>query len=650
MLKNVAMPRKQNGFGSPKSFAFKGVNKYPDLKPKAYGYYPSDRRYGSSVHRTVIETWNLDSNWAKWRKGFEMWNQALYSRLRVENPDWAGLDPLDRYVDAQLVSILYQGTEYPTTVLFDGYEYPTKDSDVGTHYVAKRTPLEVDPDTGAPVDISLGVVTDVFNNELLYPMQKAYREIWVKGTPNERGRLLLQMVNERLTDGETEATLKYLLTAPTDLCVDGAPAIYYGQTAPKDIRDNSAFNLNGTQVTISIPLTDIELTEQTRTSHLIDQGLNRISIAPAEIELPRDAQSLVGKVIYVPDFFKDRLVSDFASTIWFENEEFMAVDVVDTEAAEEVFCLDPGVSQLPPSMYDIATLPSVFKAKNATYSITGTYIFQKSDYQRFFGINLLSAGVVEDSVETASYSVLPFIIQQVDVRGDQLFIKSGEFNSELYMYPPLTADGVLIFDDRSFIKTPVYQPEVTSRDKRFDYEVNTNVDPWMDEIFVKYHGQSNPIKPAITYTCSCPSHSKSILAAPQSQYDQGTRKRNRQKRYPLPTALGQDRFYGSGAQSAAGKITSWESQEDKQQYRICKHTVAAMFADRYKFLEPSQYPTTDERKAFSDKLADEIAGYSDAFRESFERGGISLTEIVFALAQGLNLDNVETAYVVLNSN
>ena len=116
------------------------------------------------------------------------------------------------------------------------------------------------------------------------------------------------------------------------------------------------------------------------------------------------------------------------------------------------------------------------------------------------------------------------------------------------MYPPLplTGEGTLIFDDRSFIKTPVYQPEVPARDKNFDYEIDTNIDPWMDEIFIRENGQSNPIKPAVTYTCSCPSCSKSILAAPQSQYDKGTRKRNRQKRYPLPTAMGQDRFYGSG--------------------------------------------------------------------------------------------------------
>ncbi len=75
-----------------------------------------------------------------------------------------------------------------------------------------------------------------------------------------------------------------------------------------------------------------------------------------------------------------------------------------------------------------------------------------------------------------------------------------------------------------------------------------------------------------------------------------------------------------------------------------------MFADGIKVIEPSQYPCIEAREAFDAKLEKDLAGSRDKLQESFERGEISLAEIVFALAQGLNLDNVETAYVVLNSN
>ena len=78
------MPRKQNGFGNPGSFAFKPVNKRTDVGKRrgAAGYYPSDRSFGASVQRTVIEKYNLDSNWVKWRKGFEYYNQAAWYRLQ----------------------------------------------------------------------------------------------------------------------------------------------------------------------------------------------------------------------------------------------------------------------------------------------------------------------------------------------------------------------------------------------------------------------------------------------------------------------------------------------------------------------------------------------------------------------------------------
>ena len=88
------MPRKQNGFGSPQSFAFKGGGRVDKGKGAgAPGSYPSSRRYGTSVTRTVIEKYDLDSNWTKWRQGYEIWSKAYYSLLRVENPNYNDSQP-----------------------------------------------------------------------------------------------------------------------------------------------------------------------------------------------------------------------------------------------------------------------------------------------------------------------------------------------------------------------------------------------------------------------------------------------------------------------------------------------------------------------------------------------------------------------------
>ena len=82
---------------------------------------------------------------------------------------------------------------------------------------------------------------------------------------------------------------------------------------------------------------------------------------------------------------------------------------------------------------------------------------------------------------------------------------------------------------------------------------------------------------------------------------------------------------------------------------MCKHTVAAMFIEKLKVKEPSQYPSVETRLAFDEKLKADIAEVQDRFYLSLERGEITTAEVIFALAQGLNLDDVELAYVMMNS-
>ena len=118
----------------------------------------------------------------------------------------------------------------------------------------------------------------------------------------------------------------------------------------------------------------------------------------------------------------------------------------------------------------------------------------------------------------------------------------------------------------------------------------------------------------------------------------------------MPTALGKADFDALGTNTAAGTMESWESKEHKMAFKMCKHSIAAMFIEKLKIKEPSTYPTYDTRMKFEEKLEKEIAEVAEEFNVSYKRGGITTLEIIFSLAQGLNLDEVETAYVVLNSN
>ena len=75
-----------------------------------------------------------------------------------------------------------------------------------------------------------------------------------------------------------------------------------------------------------------------------------------------------------------------------------------------------------------------------------------------------------------------------------------------------------------------------------------------------------------------------------------------------------------------------------------------MYDEGIRMLEPSTYPTAEAREQFEEKLRKQTKDDYENFKLSFTRSGISLQEIIFALSQGLNLDNIETAYVILNGD
>jgi hypothetical protein len=140
-----------------------------------------------------------------------------------------------------------------------------------------------------------------------------------------------------------------------------------------------------------------------------------------------------------------------------------------------------------------------------------------------------------------------------------------------------------------------------------------------------------------------------MIRAPQQTEDEGTRKVNRQRRYPLPTVQGKASFDQLGLAKAAGVAESWESEEHRMSHRMCKHTIAAMFIEKIKVKEPNSYQSREARAAFESKLQDDIAEVGEEFVASYKRGGITAVELVFALSEALNLDEVETAYILLNN-
>jgi len=594
------MPRKENGFGNKSSFGFKKTKAISQGKGVgAAGNYPSDRRYGSTVQRSIIEQYNLDSDWVKWRRGFEYYNKGAWYRLK-------DYDPITRtYTDSQLKSKLYQGTDSEVDVIFDGYKFATKNADSNNHYVMKRF-------TVSPVD--LGTITSVQNDPFVYPDKKAFREVWCKGKPGKDSRLLTKMIGERISDGETEATLAWLLTE------DELPALFIGKSWPE----------RPTEVISEISEAVFDNTLWAQQNSL-------------------DVDSLLGKVVYTPDFFKER-ASLVAANVY-DTRDYFGIELTD-KGQGEVIVLDNDANALPPSLYDINDLTPIISDPNGGFTLTGTYIYEKDRYQRFYKNQYLTGDLAVQGADLFSYSVMPYRILGAERRNGKILLKSEPFISEFRFTKPTGGNATLIFTDNSFTKMEIdeydglyYHKQGHIKDELW-MRLDTDVDPWMDEIFTS----GNPLKPATIYTCSCPNYSQAMLRAPQQSEDEGTRRINRQRRYPLPTAQGRADFDQIGLGKAAGKIESWESNEHRLGFKMCKHTIAAMFINNLKVKEPNSYPTVEARESFEEKLNKDIAEVGEEFNDSYRRGGLTTLEIVFALAQGLNLDEVETAYVVLNSS
>ena len=179
------MPRKQNGFGSFSNSGFKGINS--NVKSgkgsSALGRYPSERKFGSTVQRSAIEQYNVESTWARWRKGMEYYFQGAYLEFIETN------------------AVLYQGTEFEIPVSFDGYRCATKNADSRTHYAVRRTMDQ---------NRQLGFVESIESNQTAYPEQYKNREIWVKviaGRDIFSDDIVLRSTGERLTDGTTAANV-----------------------------------------------------------------------------------------------------------------------------------------------------------------------------------------------------------------------------------------------------------------------------------------------------------------------------------------------------------------------------------------------------------------------------------------------------------
>ena len=586
------MPRKKNGYGNFGVSGFNGISKSVNRGKgsKALGRYPSERRFGSTVQRSVIEQFNIDSIWSKWRKGLEYYFQGAYL-------DFTKTD-----------AVLYQGTDYEIPVTFDGYRFATKNSDSRTHYCIHRT---IDQNR------QLGFISKLETSTTGYPEQYKNREIYVKVIATKTltsDDMLLRSTGERITDGVTSANISWILTD------EKRPAIYMGKSPA-----------TGSTVTIRVPLDGIKASDfiQRNNSNLL---------------------SLVGQAVYMPDFLIERtigLLDKFA-----DEAEFMNVEVADLVAGTRVVILD-NESNLPPTLGDVSDLTPIFETTNTTGRLNGAFTFKKDIYQRFWGQQYLTADLMRQNVDRLSYAIQPWIIQSilVDETNNKLQIDSVPFQSSIRLFSPRASERYVVFSDNSFTKEyPDYDADGNYNhqqglpgDKEWT-KLDVDIDPWQDEIFTS----GSALTFSDLYTCSCPDYLHAIIRSPEV-YNESGGLSNRQERLPMPTAKGANDYDIEGIARAAGIAQTWSTMSYRKSFKLCKHTIASMFINKTRVQEPNSFPAFDAREKFEANLAKDINEVADEFNAQLKRSEITTVEVIYALAEALNLDDVELGYVLLTS-
>ncbi len=614
------MARKQNGFGNSKSFSVKSFDSKLDKNKKIQGsgQYPSNREFGSTVTRSVIQKWNLESTWAMWRKGYE------YARLN----NWVDLN-------VKFFAFLFSGTTSRLRADFICKRFPSLSNDTATRYVVKR---EIAPSV---VDPRFATITNIINNPTESEQSKKNfqnKEIWVQvdnsGVTNgvnetDRFNIIKRLTNERIsnlrhgteytTNKSFDATVKTLLNS------NGKPLIY-----------TATAHSHNTHLTIRIPRDDVLDTEYVQNARDGLYGLigQVIRMTNMPVTMPKSGLTFV-------DYAKTVEVQmDMTRT----NQDFWIVNV-QGQSPFEVFV-------------DAAPI-LILTGNNATFNIKEKFTIMKDKYQQYFKRELLASTIDSETTEMANIYP-PLYIQNVADDGTDIIFETIPFEGQLELYGT-DPNPYIVLSDFSFASWQVKEDGRTLN--------NTNVYPWEDETFLVGDG----IYIANDYACNCQSFSKANVMSPEALYRRYTGaalSKNRQLKYPLPSALSLKDIEGLSTDGEAGVVVSWATKNDKIRNKLCKHSIAGIFAEQeinrtvgdgggsvpgtgginigknkgFEVIEPNTFPVGLERDKAEDEIRSNVK--STNFGESGPRAEISPMDFAFSVLQLLNLMDTQVGSIL----
>jgi len=546
------MPRKRNGFGASNSFSVRSISNdiNKGKKIQGSGQYPSNRQFGTSVTRSAIQKWNIDSSWQRWRKGYE------YARQNI----WVNLNIL-------FFAFLFSGTTSRVRTNFRCKRFPSLLSDSATRYVVKR---EIAPSSTDP---RFATVTQVINTpppqspETDDEKQRAKNfqneEIWLKLSPDADptvGNVIKRLTHERVTNkrhGDEYTTTKtFEATVKNLLKNNGRPMVYESTAESED-----------TVLTIKIPRNDILNTAFVQNSSL---GLSAlvgevIRITNVPITMPKTGLTFTDET-YTTDQGEQVDNVKVKMDMTLTNQNFWLADITEQTPFEIFVDVNPLL---------------ILEGSNASVEVKQSFRIDKANYQSYFDFYITSQ-TIDDETEEMSSIFPPLYIADVSDDGVDIVFTTIPFEGQLCLYGNDSTPYMVLsdFSFTSWQKQPntliVRGEEVENPSADYTYN-DTSVFPWQDETWIVGDG----IYIADAYACNCQSYSKSTVTSPEALYrrrDGAALIKNRQLRFPLPSAMSNKDDEGLDNREAT-VITHWASRQDRLKHKTCKHCIASTFAE-----------------------------------------------------------------------
>jgi hypothetical protein len=468
--------------------------------------------------------------------------------------------------------------------------FPTKQSDTSVRYVAKRS-VASQPTFGT-------IGTDIFTNSVVYKTEKGRQEIWTSIA--SYNSLIQKLLGERFTDNEVGATLKMVMGS------DKKPAVFHGKS-------KSANN----ETVYKVPWAGLS------GSNYVVQNAGNIN-------------SLEGQLIVVTN-----MPSFHTSGLTFTDGPYdITVDVSMSSSSKTIKIFDVSKLSNDEELFMPTTTPVIYTTNSGSVTVKDTYEVQKDPYQPYWGRQYFSASILQPRITQYSVDTPPVYIKSIvrSTNGLDAEITTVPYESQLTLHAD-ASDGYFVWSDYSFTKKVAGVGE--EKDKSY-----IDIDPWMDQTWVT----GDTLKLEDSISCNCPKFTKGMMSSPESLYGalaEARKIRNRQIKYPLPSA-GQNKDTEAMSFEMSGIINSWKTAHDNLDFQCCKHTIAGMFVDDIKVIEPSSYPSVETRIKFNEELEKQTkTAETEITSISTERAELRLTDFLYTIGQLIQQSDTQVASIML---